>query len=185
VRAFTGTRRELTLDGAAVFDVVHDSRRPFVVDAANAVTEDLGTRFAISAYPGAEAVRVVVVSGKVSVRPKQSTAGVSRDAVVLAAGELAHIGATGRVDVVSNVVTDAYTAWLSDRISFQNARVDDVAADLERRYDVAIHIAEPSVAARRVTLDMPARTLDEVLDAITVPLGLHHRRVDNAVVLER
>ena len=185
VRAFTRDRRELTLEGEAVFDVTHDPRRPFVVEAANAITEDLGTTFVISAYARDDAVRVVVVAGRVAVRPKHATANMSTTGVVLGSGELAHVGAAGRVDVVSHVATDGYVAWLSGRISFQNARVADVAADLERRFDVAIRIPDPSVAARRVTLDMPARTLDEVLDAVTVPLGLRHHRVDGAVVLDR
>src|SRR5690349_5983425 len=59
VRQIDGGRRELFLEGEAVFDVVHDESRPFIVHAANATTEDLGTVFSVRAYPGDSAVRVV------------------------------------------------------------------------------------------------------------------------------
>ncbi|MGQ0539853.1 MAG: FecR domain-containing protein, partial [Gemmatimonadaceae bacterium] len=73
VAPFRAGRRELWLEGEAIFDVIHDERRPFVVHAANAITQDLGTLFSVRAYPDDDDVRVVVVSGLVSLRAKRGT----------------------------------------------------------------------------------------------------------------
>jgi transmembrane sensor len=185
VRPFDRGRRELELQGEAAFDVVHDPSRPFIVRAANAVTEDLGTSFVIRAYPDEQSVRVVVMSGKVAVRPATSAGRVGREAV-LGPGQLARLNAAGRLDVVIGVDTTEYLGWLSERVTYRNARLDEVAADLERTFDVTVRIPDSAVAARRVTIDVPTKSLDDLLDAIAAPYNLRHRRTTGgAIVLER
>ncbi|MEJ7810836.1 MAG: FecR domain-containing protein [Gemmatimonadaceae bacterium] len=44
---YGGDRREVRLDGEALFEVRHDAARPFVVRAAGAVIRDLGTAFSV------------------------------------------------------------------------------------------------------------------------------------------
>ncbi len=185
VRPFESGRRELHLQGEAVFDVVHDTARPFLVHAGNAVTEDLGTSFAIRAYPDDASVRVVVMSGRVALRPSTPASSGERDEAVLGPRQVGRLDSAGRIEVRSRVDTTEYLGWLTGRVVFDNARLDEVAAELERRFDVPIRIAEPSIAARRVTIDMPTRTLAEVLDAAIVPLGLRSRREGSTIVLER
>lgn len=185
VRPFESGRRELHLEGEAVFDVVHDSARPFLVHAANAVTEDLGTSFAIRAYPGDASVRVVVMSGRVALRPRTPASSGEADETVLGPRQLGRLDSAGRIEVQSSVDTTEYLGWLTGRVVFDNARLDEVAAELQRRFDVPIRIAEPAITARRVTIDMPVRTLAEVLDAAVVPLGLRSRRDGSTFVLER
>lgn len=183
VRPFDDGRRELWLDGEASFDVVHDERRPFVVHAGGATTEDLGTSFVIRAY-GGEGVRVVVMSGKVSLAPTGATTASARR--ILGPGELGRLRPGGQVEVVRGIDTTHYLGWLGGRIAFQSARLDEVAAELERRFDARVRIPDADVAARRVTLlDMPARSLGEVLDAVTVPLDLRQRRENGVVFVER
>ena len=175
-------RRELHLEGEAVFDVVHDERRPFVVYAGNAVTEDLGTRFAIKAYPGDHDVQVVVVSGKVALRAARS--GADTTAMALGPRDLARLDAAGRTTVTPQVDPDSYLAWTSGRLVFHQAQLREVAEQMGRWFDVTVDVPDPAVAARRVTLDMPATSLDPVLAAVTVPLGLRAVRIDHHIVLE-
>lgn len=184
VHPFTGGRRELTLEGEAVFDVVHDARRPFVVRAGGAITEDLGTRFSVSAYPRDSAARVVVVSGRVGVRALEP-ANDSVKPVELGAGELVLVRA-GRLDAVRKVDAGQYLSWVSGRVAYDLVRLVDVAADLERRFDVTIRIPDSTDAARRVYLrEMPASTLEDALGAVTQPLMLHYRRNGGVIVVER
>jgi transmembrane sensor len=186
VRQFESGRRELVLEGEAVFDVVHDASRPFIVHAANATTEDLGTIFGVRAYPGDSAVRVVVVSGKVALRPRTSTPNAPRPGTVLLPGQLGRLDARGQVRIDSRVDTSAYLAWLSGRVAFDNVPLADIAADLERRFSVTIRIPNSVIAALRVTVvDMPAQSVTDVLDAAVVPLGLRFRRSGDVISIER
>ena len=52
--------RAVTLEGEAAFLPTHDAKHPFMVRTAQAVTQDIGTTFEVSAYPEAPATRVVV-----------------------------------------------------------------------------------------------------------------------------
>jgi len=63
---FGQSSRELYLEGRAYFDVVHDSTRPFRVRTSNGLTEDVGTKFTVTAYPEQRATQVVVAEGAVT-----------------------------------------------------------------------------------------------------------------------
>ncbi|HJR63885.1 MAG TPA: FecR domain-containing protein [Gemmatimonadaceae bacterium] len=184
VRPFRDGRRELALEGEAVFDVVHDEARPFIVHAGNAVTEDLGTTFSVRAYPGDSAVRVVVVSGKVAMRPRDASRSATSSAI-LGPGQLGRLDARGMIEVQTGVDTSGYVAWVTGRLSLHQASLADIAAELERRYDISIRTPDPAIAGLRLTVDMQPRTLGEALDAVTVPLKLRHRREGGTIVLER
>ena len=58
--------REVTLQGEAFFDVIHEPQRPFIVKANDHVVYVLGTTFNVTAYPG-EDVSITLVSGKIKV----------------------------------------------------------------------------------------------------------------------
>lgn len=187
VRAFEGGRREMYLDGEAVFDVVHDTTRRFLVHAANATTEDIGTVFGVRAYPGDSTVRVLVLEGSVALRQRDTStrAATAPLGTVLGAAQLGRIDARGRVQVETAVDTTAYLDWLHGRVAFRDAPLSEIVADLARRFDVEIQLTPATLGARRLTLDVPGRSLEQVLDAIAVPLGLRHRRSGGAFVLER
>jgi len=184
IRQFGVERRELVLEGEAVFDVTHDERRPFVVHAAHATTQDVGTVFGVRAYPGDSTVRVIVVSGAVAVRPR-GTGSDAAPGAVLQPRQLGRLDASGRLHVVSGIDTSAYLAWIAGRVSFANAPLFEIAAELERRFGVSIRIPDSAVAARRVTVDMSARSLADVLDAVIVPIHVRSRRSGDTIVLER
>ena len=59
-------QREVWLEGEAYFEVVHKPQQPFVVHAAGAVTQVLGTSFNMRSYPDESTVAVDVLTGKVN-----------------------------------------------------------------------------------------------------------------------
>jgi len=178
-------RREIRLEGEAVFDVLHDPERPFAVYAGDAVMEDLGTRFGIRAYPEDRQVRIVVVEGEVALRPAVARSAADTTATVLGARDFAVLDARGRLQLRHGVDAALYLGWTERRLVFQQATLAETAAQLERWYDVDISIRDPGAAARRVTVDLKAASLPEVLDAVTVPLGLRYERVGRRVVVHR
>ncbi|MGQ0537591.1 MAG: FecR domain-containing protein, partial [Gemmatimonadaceae bacterium] len=153
--------------------------------------------FSVRAYPDDDDVRVVVVSGLVSLRAKRGTvdspnaSGGTRNvpgttATVLYPGQMGLLDTRGKLRVAP-VDTAAHMAWLSGRIAIDNAPLSAIAADLERRFDVSIAIPDSVLAAQRVTINTPTavRTLGDVLDLITIPLGVRHRRTERGILLER
>jgi len=120
------------------------------------------------------------------VRPDQAPASADRREAVLGPGQLARLSAAGKLEVLTRVDTTEYLGWLTERVTYRNARLDEVVADLERTFDVRIRISDPRMAARRVTINAPTKSLGDLLEAVAAPYNLRHRRdAGGAIVLGR
>ena len=174
VRAFGESGpREVELTGEAVFHVTHDEARPFLVHSGHAVTEDLGTVFAVRAYPGEDRVQVLVVEGRVALRDENAPA---HSGTVLEPGQEGHLDVDGQVEVVAIADVYPHLAWSQGRVVFKDARLRYVARELGRRYGVRLEIPDTSVAERRITVDIPAGPITDVVNAVAVPLDLRVER---------
>lgn len=66
--SFNSNKRDIDLEGEAVFQVAKDTHRPFTVYCKEVATTALGTRFKVSALKGKEHVSVILLEGKIVVR---------------------------------------------------------------------------------------------------------------------
>jgi transmembrane sensor len=158
------------LTGEAYFEVTHDEERPFFVHAAGTVTRVLGTEFAVRAYANAGSVQVVVRSGRVSLREDAATA----EAVVLTPGQLGTF-ADGRTIVRTGVDVAEYLAWTEGRIVLDNVTVSEALERLQRWYAVEIS-ADPALLERRITAVFRNQSIETVLEALTLSLGVQYDR---------
>lgn len=173
-RNFGETTREVELEGEAYFDVVHDERVPFRVRTSHGVTEDVGTKFAVRAYPGETTARVVVQEGKVAVAPE----------IILAAGDVARVAAGKSPVVQHGVDVDALLSWTNGHLEFVDVPLRDVAADLARWYDVRVEIPDPALARRTVTASFRDASIGDVLGFIARVLDarIEHRDSTRIIV---
>jgi transmembrane sensor len=180
VDAAYGTRgRRVDLTGEAWFEVVHDEARAFEVHAGGTVTRDLGTSFSVRALPGDTAVRVVVVEGAASLR--RSGAAVS-DGVALNARDVGTLG-TGAVRVDHGLDVGALTAWRTGYLEFNDATLDDVAAELQRWHPVTVRFSDSTLRARRVTAPLRASDLTESIEILSRVLGIRVEQVGDPIVI--
>lgn len=175
---FGAQGRELYLEGEAYFEAAHDAAHPFRVRTAYAVTEDLGTHFAITAFPNDTANRVVVTEGSVSVR-----GGVHSEPVVLKANDLAHISAAGAVRAVRHVAPERYLGWVKGIIRFDDATLAAAIPVLERQYNITIITPDRMLLKRKFTGAFPANRLDEALKGLAFLLDAQYRRSGKKVML--
>lgn len=164
--SFGEGRREVTLEGQALFRVRHDSARPFLVRAAGTVSEDLGTEFDVRAYPGEAAVRVVVSEGVVGVRAE----GASENAALLRPRDVARVGSTGAPVVLRDQPIERLLSWTNGELAFDDALLTDVCKELERWYDIECRITGDAVAKLHYTGSFRAEALDVVLGVIDASL---------------
>jgi transmembrane sensor len=180
VPADYGTReRAIHLEGEAYFEVQHDPDRPFLVRTANAVTEDLGTRFAMTAYPGDSLARVIVAEGKVALRPAASPAG---SGTALSPGDLGKLDASGIATVTSGVDVDRYLAWTRGHLVFDDTPLREVLPQLGHWYDVDFEVADRALGGRRLTATVAGEALPQTLELIASSLDLRYERHDRRVV---
>lgn len=169
--------RSVTLEGEAFFDVPHDERRPFVVRTGAAVTRVLGTSFGLRAYPSDSVVQLAVKTGRVQF----AAATLVDSRTILAAGAVGRLDRHGRVLVDPRADVDAQLAWMRDRLVFRDAHLHDVAAELERWYDVDIDILDREIADFPLTADIERQPLEEALMVISRTLDIQYSRSGSTV----
>lgn len=174
--------RDVYLDGTAYFDVVHDTTRPFRVHTATAVTQDVGTRFVITAYPGSGSTQVVVAEGAVTLRTPTDSAA---HAVQLGAGNLARIAREGTPVVVRAVDPAQYMAWMDGRLVFHDTPLSDVVAELHRWYDEDVRLADSTLARLPLSASFDVESFDQSVQVITTVLPLRAVTRDGVVTLYR
>jgi transmembrane sensor len=188
---YGGEIRSMELRGQALFDVVHDEKRPFTVGAGGALIEDLGTTFSVRS-DDEDGVHVRVTSGSVLLQgrddPKQGTAKPKPqtrkdEGVVLRAGERGTVGRDGRAMVERTTPAADDLAWTHGRLLFEDAPLSRVRSDIRRWYGVELQIADSSLANRHLTASFAGEPIEDVLNVIALALGARiERRGDTAVV---
>ncbi len=175
---FGGGSREVYLEGEAFFEVSKDPHRPFRVHSGAWVTQVLGTKFNVSAVPGASQLAVSLVEGKVEVLDKQ-------DKYLLAPGQqLRAERATGRI-YRQAFDRKQVLAWRRNQLVFKNEKLADVASQLERRYGVKLVFADTATAEVRLWATFDNEPLPRVLAALRQAGGLSYHREGQVIYLRR
>jgi ferric-dicitrate binding protein FerR (iron transport regulator) len=159
--------REVYLEGQAFIRVVHDTVRPFVVNAGGTRTVDLGTAFEVRAYPN-EGVRVVVTEGSVEVRREDGTA---LPAAVLEAGDFAQLFEGADAVIRRQVDVERLVGWTRGDLTFDDAALSDVAAELERWFDIEVAVDGEAIEALHLTAQLRiGESLEEILRVVELAL---------------
>jgi transmembrane sensor len=158
--------REITLEGQAYFDVVHDDVHPFVVRTSSATLRDIGTMFSVRS-DSIDGTRVVVTSGAVDVA---ATRGSAAAPTVLHAGDRAEVSGE-RVQVERGVATGSELAWTRGVLELHDAPLSMVAQELRRWYGVKLVVTDSTIASRRLTASFERATADEVGRVLAAVLG--------------
>jgi transmembrane sensor len=158
----TAERRIHLQEGEAFFEVAHDSKRPFVVEAGGKRVIAVGTKFSVRR--NGESIEVIVTEGKVrmedageplrSAAVEASGSAMPQNAagpVFLLAGESALSNEAG-LSVHRGTLEEAETrlSWRDGVLSFRDLPLADAVAEFNRYNVRKITIADPGVAAMRV-----------------------------------
>lgn len=160
--------RNVTLQGAANFDVARNESLPFIITTNNSQVEVLGTSFEVRAYEN-ESVEVNVSSGMVGFKSTKAKG----EPAVLEAGDKAVLSEDGMKMQKGKVRNKNYAAWWTKELVFDNVKLSDIAKDLEKTYWVKIEVAE-SVANCEASLYVKNQSLEEALEILeaTFPTNL-------------
>jgi ferric-dicitrate binding protein FerR (iron transport regulator) len=161
---FSGSTREVTLDGEAYFDVRHNPSRPFIVYTQYATTQVIGTSFNVNTTQ--EAIAVTLVNGKVNVSvPNGKTA--------LLAPDQQAIIARGSTDIVTHKVSvEKYIGWKDNTLRFDHITVKEAFAIIENWYNVEIKVKDPALMNCIITSKYENESLENVLNSFLFMLKM-------------
>jgi transmembrane sensor len=138
-------RRIRLLRGEAFFDVVHDTGRPFVVEASGTKATDLGTAFDVRLGP--EGTEVAVRHGLVRVDSTDTQPAVSE---LLQAGDW--IRATARRPAErGHLPVEAIGAWTQHRLIVKSRPVSEIIDALRPYFNGVIVVRNDELARRSTT----------------------------------
>jgi transmembrane sensor len=169
--------REVTVEGEAYFDVVHDARRPFVVRTGQLVAKDLGTQFTARFYPEDAVARVVVREGRLAIRASQSA-----QTTVVAPGQEGRLSPDGVV-ALTPADTTAVFAWLTGRLVLRGVPLREALPELGRWFDLEFRLADSRLGDIPVTVSLTSRPTPTTLRTLAAALGLELSQQDRIVTL--
>lgn len=178
---FTRLRRDVRLiAGQALFKVAHDTGRPFVVAAAAREVVAVGTEFEVRV--DGEKVRVALLQGRVRVQPLQSRDTVADDSATMVPGEQL-VASSGGLELHHTNVQEL-VSWSSGRIRFDDSRLADAVAEMNRYNHTPIEI-DPALADTRITGSFRTGESWSFAEAISEAFGLKAESTGNSIRLKR
>ena len=197
---FGKTNRNVTLSGEAYFDVVKNVAMPFVISTQKINIKVTGTAFNVKAYPDEATCETALIHGRVEVtvhnRPdekyvlKPNEKLVIRNEEMLAEQDKATTPAA-RIPLIqlSHLNYDAEdsiaveTAWIYNRLVFEDESFGAIATKMERWYGVTISITDKKLAATHFTYTIKNETIAEALRNLQYAAAFHYSIRDNSIVI--
>jgi transmembrane sensor len=166
------------LQGRAVFDVVHDAWRPFVVDAGAGRITVLGTRFQVDREHGRLAV--TLVRGAVRIDAPED-----RLRVRLRPDEQASWSASTGRWTQSKVDAQAVTSWTEGFLIFHATPLGQAVAEINRYSQRKMRLADPSLGKLELSGSFRQGDASGVADVLPYVLPVQVRTEGSDIVVSR
>ena len=163
-QGFGVDNRKVELEGEGYFEVKRNEKIPFFVKTKDLQLQVLGTKFNFRDYPEDHEVVVSLLEGKVGLN------NLLRDEkeAVLSPDERAVLNKANGLLTVESVTASNASQWTDGYLFFDEELLPDIAKELERSYNVKIHIANDSLKTFRFYGNFVRReqNIQEVLEAL-------------------
>ena len=163
-QGFGVDNRKVELEGEGYFEVKRNEKIPFFVKTKDLQLQVLGTKFNFRDYPEDHEVVVSLLEGKVGLNNLLR----EEKEAVLSPDERAVLNKANGLLTVESVTASNASQWTDGYLFFDEELLPDIAKELERSYNVKIHIANDSLKTFRFYGNFVRReqSIQEVLEAL-------------------
>jgi len=170
---------KVSLKGEAYFEIVHDSKKDFVVEAHHARMKTNGANFNVRAWRDNQQVQVTVLEGKVSFNSKD---GKEKNKRIVEANQYSSIYANGIPDFPSKTNVNRNLAWIRDEIILTDIPISEVISQMERWYDIEITIPESIDKKELVSIHLKRNDLDNMLEVFSNLTHLLYEKDSSTII---
>ncbi|MEO6231026.1 MAG: FecR family protein [Ferruginibacter sp.] len=194
--------REVTLTGEAYFDVVKNPEKPFIIHTAKMDIKVLGTAFNVKAYAGEKNTETSLIRGSIEVTLKGRQEKIMmkpNDKLIIQNDEVEPIKESAAVKTTGRTPHDSYislshltlsadkntileTAWVENKLVFDNETFEDVVNKMERWYGVQIRFADDNLKLERLTGNFEKETVEEALSALEISTPVFKHKINNQII---
>jgi len=136
---FSGSKREINLDGEAYFEVVHNAKKPFIVHTQKCDVEVLGTKFNVEAYSDSQDFCTSLMQGSVKVYDK------SKHLAPVFLKPDQEVNYKNNKLSVSSIGDYDHFRWREGLICFNNMPFNDLMKLFETCYGITIVVKNSSL----------------------------------------
>lgn len=154
---FSGSTREIHLNGEAYFEVEHNASKPFIVHTETFDIKVLGTKFNVEAYKGMEGFTTALMEGSVEVTDRKNK---DKSVRLYPAQKVAFRNGELCKSPIDNY--DVYR-WREGLICFKETRFADLMRQLEKNYGVRILINNEAVKEKVLVVSSVLPTVSIML----------------------
>lgn len=175
--SFGRNNRIVSLDGEAYFDIVHDRKQQFVVNAGRAKITVLGTVFSVKSRNGEDMLKTSLVEGSVKFET-------SDQAIMLTPNKQILYNTHGNEITVEKFDPEIEMAWKDNLIRYKSVSFFEFISLLEEHYDVKIVVPSEELNISKLTGAIDAnQSISQILDMMKKNINYEWRKEDNAYVI--
>lgn len=183
---FSAAERLVILSrGQALFEVAKDKNRPFIVETQGRRFVAVGTAFDVRV--DGERVQITMVEGTVRVERKQrlraaENAQPKESTTLLRAGEQLIVD-DKQLDRVRVANAERVTSWRLGQVIFEDTRLSDAVAELNRYSQSRIELTDPKLAELRISGAFATGRPTIFVEALTTYFPIRADQTDDETVV--
>lgn len=182
---FANDKREVYLEGEAIFEVSHNKEYPFHVVTLNLEVKVLGTVFNLSAYFDDNTTNTVLESGSVELKYKNNSI-FSQSKVNMVPGTLAVYNPLKGTVEQTKVNTQIFTSWRDGYFVFEQQPLGSILKKISRYYNVKIQLNDQELASETFSGQLDLRnSASQVLEIIAEIISAKIENIDNQILITR
>jgi transmembrane sensor len=190
---FGSTRRNVTLTGEAYFEVVRLPSLPFIIETSTMKIRVVGTSFNVKSYPNERTSETSVIRGSVEViaiqRPsekfilKPNEKLVVSNEVTIQPRQKTPLIALSSLTYAKKDSILIETAWVENRLAFDDEPFGDLAVKMERWYGVKIVFGNEEIKKEHLSGSFVNETIQQALDALKITVPFHYQMSQNTITI--
>lgn len=170
---FSGTLREVHLDGEAYFEVKSDKQHPFKVHTQKFDIVVTGTKFNVSSYREDTNIGATLAEGRIKLQTK------TMGEIVLKPGQKISFNQQTMNPVLTKVDVESELAWVDGEFNFKDIPFPDLVRRLERWYDVKLLYDGREFDSMTYTGRFKNQeTIWQVLDALKLTTSIDYTKIN-------
>ncbi len=183
-KIFENSKREVTLQGEAFFEIKKDKKHPFYVFSGEMVTKVTGTSFSIRAVAGEKDVHMVVKSGVVQVFAKNDS---EHNSEVFRANQMVRFKNDTKTISVEDVDQPILINLPAEKtlFSFKRTPITQVLTQLEKAYGVTFVIENEKIKIQTLTAQLGDEPLESKLVMIGAAIGAEFKTEGELITIKK
>ncbi len=169
---FNRSTRDISLNGEAYFEVMHDADKPFRVSVGSCSFTVLGTKFNINAYEDDSMVQTVLMEGSLRFESE-----LAQD--IMVPGDMISWDPSEKTCSKEKVNANQYRSWVNGFILYDSITLPALLKRLSREYNINISLETDKYSDRSFRVSYTnGESVDAILSSLCHIIPIHVVRKD-------